>query len=171
MNTRGNWIRNIAVAGLLVMAMFAMAPAVEAAPVGTSESWTLYWTNTWLGTPYVYGGNSHNGIDCSHLVYQVYRQAGAYYPSYLNVAAIKRSPYYVRTNSPTIGDIVLWEKDYGGYDFSGHVGIYIGNGQFIHASGSAGKVVADSFYNSRYYPGNVIMQAQPYFAKWMLGSI
>ncbi len=166
-----NRISSLAVAGLLFVAIAMTAPAIEAAPVGVSGSSVLYWSNTWLGTPYVWGGNSHSGIDCSHFVYQVYRQAGAYYPSYLNVAAIKRSPYYARTNSPTIGDIVLWDRDYGGYDFSGHVGIYIGNGQFMHASGAAGKVVTDSFYNSRYYPGNVIMQAQPYFAKWMLGSI
>jgi len=164
-------INGLAAVILLIVAGFAMATPAESAPAGTSEFWTVYWANTWVGTPYLWGGNSHNGIDCSHLVYQVYNQAGAYYPNYLTVAGIKGSPYYARTTSPRPGDVVLWERDYGGYDFSGHVGIYIGNGQFIHASGSAGRVVVESFYNSPYYPGDVIMQAQPYFAKWTLGYV
>jgi peptidoglycan endopeptidase LytE len=171
MNIRKQKITTILLA--LVVLFIVSTSLGAAAPIGTTEGKTVQCAYNWAGTPYVYGGNTTRGIDCSHLVCRVYQQAGAYYPHYLTVAGIKASlgKYYSKTTSPRPGDIILWEQDVNGYDFSKHVGIYIGNGQFIHASYTAGKVVVDSLSNSKYYPGNTIMQAKPFYARWVYSLV
>lgn len=76
----------------------------------------------YLGTPYVYGGSSPRGFDCSGFTQYVYRQAGVSLPrtSGSQTGAGQR----VSLSNIKSGDLL-----YG----PGHVGIYIGNGQFIHS--------------------------------------
>lgn len=76
----------------------------------------------YLGTPYVYGGTSPGGFDCSGFTQYVYRQAGVSLPR--TSGAQSRSGQYVSLSNIQAGDLL-----YG----PGHVGIYLGNGQFIHA--------------------------------------
>lgn len=104
-----------------------------------------------LGTNYVFGGNSLiNGVDCSGLVQQVFKQFGIQLPrvtyEQIGVGAS------VKKNKIAVGDLVFFDTDRSknGPD---HVGIYIGNGQFIHAP-RPGKPVqiaslADSYYGDR----------------------
>ena len=87
---------------------------------------------TFLHSPYVWGGESLSGVDCSGLVVAVYRKVGVKLPHqsdqlWHGLHRVKR----LRK-----GDIVAFGS--GGY--SSHVGIYIGHGRFIHAVG-AGKGV------------------------------
>jgi cell wall-associated NlpC family hydrolase len=81
---------------------------------------------TYLGVPYVYGGASYAGVDCSGLVSAVYGDLGIYVPH------SAYSQYYVGTpvSYPGPGDIVL--SDYG-YGFSSHAGIATGDGYMIDA--------------------------------------
>lgn len=76
----------------------------------------------YLGTPYVYGGTSPRGFDCSGFTQYVYRQAGVNLPrtSGSQAGAGQR----VSLSNIKSGDLL-----YG----PGHVGIYIGNGQFVHS--------------------------------------
>ncbi len=76
----------------------------------------------YLGTPYVYGGSSPRGFDCSGFTQYVYKQAGVNLPrtSGSQTGAGQR----VSISNLKSGDLL-----YG----PGHVGIYIGNGQFIHS--------------------------------------
>jgi hypothetical protein len=104
-----------------------------------------------LGTPYVWGGNSLvGGVDCSGLVQQVFAQFGIQLPrvTYEQVgvgAAVKKSKI-------AVGDLVFFDTDSkkNGPD---HVGIYIGNGKFIHAPRPGQPVqigsLTDSYYGDR----------------------
>lgn len=85
-----------------------------------------------LGCPYVYGGESSSGVDCSGLVVYCYRQIGVGgLPHYAN--SLTGYGQEVSRDNIQPGDIVCY--DYGG-GYCGHVAIYVGGGQVIHASNS-----------------------------------
>lgn len=95
---------------------------------------------SYKGAPYVYGGNTPSGWDCSGFVQYVYGKAGIKVAR--GTSAILGSGQFVRTSNPKPGDLVFQN---GG----GHVGIYIGGGKIIGAQNpSVGTVIreADSPY-------------------------
>lgn len=105
----------------------------------------------YLGVPYVWGGTSPSGFDCSGFVYYVYKQCG--YSITRTSTAQNSDGYYVSRSDLQPGDIVIFYNS--AMTAIGHSGIYIGDGQFIHASSGSGKVVISSlsatYYNTHYY--------------------
>ena len=105
------------------------APAVPVAPVVPAPGPTPYSAAAsiaarYLGVPYVWGGESPAGFDCSGLVSYVYAQLGVSLPHYTVSQWDATEPIPVADLEP--GDLVF-------FNGLGHVGIYIGGGQFIHA--------------------------------------
>ena len=91
---------------------------------------------TMLGVKYKFGGASSSGCDCSGLCVYCYAQVGVSLP-HGATQIWKKSGVSVPRSEIKAGDIVCY--DYGSY--CGHVAIYVGNGQVIHASASKGKVI------------------------------
>lgn len=151
------------IAILLLAILIAFIPLVEAAPSGTSESAVVEAANSWLGVKSVHGGNDRSGIDCSHLVYQVYKEAGAKNIIFQKVPDMKKNPDYVKTTSPTPGDVIFWQKDVTQngktYWLAAHVGIYIGSDQFIDTSFDTRTVAIESI-------NGVYKDGIPYYARW-----
>ena len=85
-----------------------------------------------VGRPYVWGAASENAVDCSGLVCYAYSQVGVSLPHY-SVSQCSVGVAVSRENAMP-GDIVCWDTG-GGY--CGHVGIYIGGGQCVDATGVA----------------------------------
>lgn len=93
---------------------------------------------SFLGAPYRYGGTNSGGIDCSGLVVRSFGAVGVDLPR--TAAAQAASGLAVPRRDLVPGDLVLFADRRGGV---GHIGIWVGQGRFIHASSSRGVVVED----------------------------
>ncbi|GEM_PF-1280807 len=114
-------------------------------------------TEKYLGKKYVYGAGGPDSFDCSGFSSYILK---TYYSEYLNAKGINQFPRTASgqaTIGTTVSRVDLQKGDLVFFDTSGkigdnitHVGIYIGNGQIIHASTSKRQIVKDSL-SDRYY--------------------
>lgn len=101
-----------------------------------------------VGKPYVFGATGPNSFDCSGFVYYVYKNFG------ISLPRTSQSQAYVgeRVSKSELqpGDLIFSNT----YSSLSHVGVYIGNGKFVHAANSGTGVtisgVSDSYYGPRY---------------------
>ncbi|MDG5471561.1 LysM peptidoglycan-binding domain-containing protein [Jeotgalibacillus sp. ET6] len=100
-----------------------------------------------MGVPYAWGGTTPSGFDCSGFIYYVYKQAG-FDISRTNAEGQHARSYEV--SSPSIGDLVFFENTY--KSGISHVGVYIGNNQFIHANDGGVQItsLSNSYWNSKF---------------------
>lgn len=102
----------------------------------------------WVGTPYRLGGESSRGIDCSALVQRVFAEN-------FRIELPRTTRAQVQEGTPVardellVGDLVFFRPP-GAYN---HVGIYVGEGYFLHASTSQGVILSelDNVYWRRHY--------------------
>jgi cell wall-associated NlpC family hydrolase len=97
-----------------------------------------------IGAPYRFGGSSLKGIDCSSFVQKIYKIFDITLPR--NAAQQSKVGISVTRENLTKGDLVFFHTKRS----LGHVGIYIGNNEFVHAS-SRGKVIRVDNLDSPYY--------------------
>ena len=107
---------------------------------------------SWIGTPYSYGGETRSGVDCSGLVMNVYLTASNIK---LPRSSAQQHAYCRNTNEWELlpGDLVFFAigKKKGSVN---HVGVYVGNGCFVHASSSRGVIMSD--LDQDYYRRNFV---------------
>lgn len=103
----------------------------------------------YLGTPYRFGGEGANGIDCSSFIQHVFREQGIELPRTAREQSKVGSE--VEPGDLRKGDLVFFHT-YASYP--SHVGIYLGDGKMIHASSVKGEVTISDmntdYYRSRY---------------------
>lgn len=155
---QGDWALIITSSGIqgYSLAKYVVAENVSVSRSSTSLSYNadkasavIEYAKQFLGVPYVYGGSTPKGFDCSGFTQYVYAKFGIKVPR----SAKEYAGTGVKVDRTNIkpGDILLFDR-YNDYTL-GHVGIYIGGNQFIHASSSKGKVVIG---NLSTYGGNIL---------------
>ena len=163
--------RLVCLAALLGLTACAWAPPPPTSPVSARESVPAQtdagWSNwgegnpessfreqivqtamAMMGTPYVYGGATPRGFDCSGLVQYSYQKAG------INVPRTSRGQYRSAKPVPVAaarpGDLVFFASN----QKISHVGIYLGDDEFIHApeTGQSVKIssIQDGYYQARF---------------------
>ncbi len=99
------------------------------------------------GVSYVWGGSSPSGFDCSGFIHYTFKQAGKDMGRLSSAGYFNRAHY---VNNPQKGDLVFFEGTY--KSGISHMGIYLGNGQFIHAGSSGVEVSSvDNLYWSKHF--------------------
>lgn len=126
------------------------ASSASASTTGASGSQILAEARKYLGTPYVYGGASPSGFDCSGFVYYVLKQVG--YSPYRTPASQYQQGSSIAKEDLQVGDLVFFSSN---STTITHVGIYSGNGQFIHAPNSRSTVsysdLTSGYWANTYY--------------------
>ncbi|MEO2507823.1 C40 family peptidase [Clostridium paraputrificum] len=115
--------------------------------VNKSSSQVANYAYNFLGRPYVYGANGPNAFDCSGFTSYVYRHFGVSLPRTARSQFSAGSA--VSRDNLAPGDLVFFNT----VGYLGHVGLYIGGGDFIHAA-SSGRVkissLSEGYYRTRY---------------------
>lgn len=101
----------------------------------------------YLGVPYVFGGSTPSGFDCSGLIYYTFKKAGK------SISRTSAAGYYkmaTKVKSPQVGDLVFFSNTYkAGVS---HVGIYLGNNKMISAHGTTVNIttIQSSYWKSHF---------------------
>jgi cell wall-associated NlpC family hydrolase len=142
---------------LTMMAMLAGCSSSPEIPEQTTvrasnevASKAIVYAKQMLGKPYMYAGETPAGFDCSGLVKYSYGRAGISMPR--DTQSQHRMSVLVSMRSLREGDLLFFDQE--GRKKS-HVGMYLGNGRFIHAPSSGGKVRTDSI-NAEFWKKHLV---------------
>ena len=117
----------------------------QAPAAGSIGEQIVAFAEQFLGTPYVWAGSSPSGFDCSGFVSYVFKNFG--YTVNRTAASMYSNGVAVDKSELQIGDAVFFASS---SESIGHVGIYIGDGEFIHSSSGCGYVTISGLEESYY---------------------
>ena len=121
-------------------------------PDSAVSPYLYYQVYDWIGTTYKYSGNTKNGIDCSGFVCEMYKEVycteltGGSRDIWTQVCPVEKSELKE-------GDLLFFKIKKGSIS---HVGIYLGNNKFAHASVNRGVMINDldeTYYKNCFYKG------------------
>ena len=115
----------------------------------TKKDEILETAKEYLGIPYIWAANGPSAFDCSGFTKYVFKKNGITIPRYSGYQA--NVGVKILFDELEKGDLVFFDTTKGFHQKVNHVGIYIGNNQFIHASSAQKKVVISSFSEKKFY--------------------
>lgn len=130
--------------------------------VTSSDNQKLYLTAaSWIGTPYKYGGLSRGGVDCSGFTYTLYKEV--YGKTLARQSKDMLTTNCKKTDKKSLkeGDLVFFRTDGKKSSVPNHVGVYLKDGKFVHASSSKGVVVSDlatEYYVNTFIAGGKVVK-------------
>ena len=139
----------------------------------TKEDEILETAKEYLGVQYIWAANGPSAFDCSGYTKYVFKQNGITLPRYSgHQANVGTSIQYDELKK---GDLVFFDTAKGFHGKVNHVGIYIGDNKFIHASSARKKVMITSFsqkkfYKNRFLHGQRIVDSSANFASYNVNS-
>jgi len=113
----------------------------------------------WLGTPYRYGGTTRKGVDCSGLVGQIYQQAYHKTLARNTQDIANKNCRKVSKGNLKTGNLVFFNTSEKKKKGINHVGLYLKNGNFIHASTSRGVIISnlqEKYYREKWRQGGAV---------------
>lgn len=145
-------VRRIALIGAAVLALGGCASSqVSTDQVGDKAARVALGQ---VGTPYRYGGSSPAGFDCSGLIHYSYQQAGKSIPRTTAGQWAELAP--VGSRDMRAGDLLFFSIE----GKMSHVGLYLGNGKFVHAP-SSGRTVEIERLDSAFYESAFLRAGRP----------
>ena len=127
---------------------------LTARPARSVGEQAAYIASRQVGVPYRYGGSGRSGFDCSGLVYYAYGQLGVSLPR--TTAALWTSLDPVADAAIRVGDVLFFDID----GKASHVGMYLGEGRFVHAP-SSGRHVTVARLDRGFYREAFIRAGRP----------
>lgn len=125
-------------------------PSRGAAPASSNA--VVAYASNFLGTPYVWGGTTPAGFDCSGFTQYVYRHFGIYLGRTTRDQIL--NGYSVSTDNLQPGDLVFYGKN----GIPTHMGIYVGNGMYIHSPRTGDVIKISPYDRSDYITARRVMR-------------
>lgn len=126
-------------------------------PISRAKAFLRAMPNKWRGVPYRFGGTTRRGIDCSAFVQAVYREVFNYELPRSTFGQAEVGERISRSELKP-GDLIIFYSKYSGS--RRHVGIYVGDNEFLHISSSRDRVVIDDLNRYDNAPGLSYLQAR-----------
>lgn len=131
---------------LLILVFFLITSCQQTQTVNTSTALAATRiAKSMIGQPYHYGGQSPGGFDCSGLVWYSYKKVGV--KTARTSKDLRKQAKKISRKKMRAGDLVFFK----GWVRTGHVGMYLGNGRFVHAPSSGKKVKVDRLDNGYWH--------------------
>jgi cell wall-associated NlpC family hydrolase len=126
---------------------------MQVSPTALTNVILYQFIDDWYGTKYVFGGTGRKGIDCSALTQRLYKYVYGIDMVRTSILQFRSSTYIAAKENLKEGDLVFF-RIHGGSAVS-HVGVYLGNNYFVHASSSKGVMISSLSENYwvKYYVG------------------
>ena len=145
---------------LIIVLLMTILPFHSVSAASDQEE-AIKVAKSYIGVPYVFGGTTPNGFDCSGFIRYVFEKVG------IDLPRISADQYNAGTKVSKAelepGDLVFFEKTYNKAGIT-HSGVYIGNNEFISATSSKGIKVdslSSTYWGPKYYGATRVIERQP----------